>query len=58
MVFNWIYKYWVGAGTVQTVRFCGLKIVENTGEARQLLEAGFEYVCTTPEETRLFRKRK
>jgi integrase len=33
-------------------------IAKNTEEARQLLEAGFEYVCTTPEEIMLFRKRK
>lgn len=26
--------------------------------ARALIEAGFEYVCTTPNETMLFRKRK
>jgi hypothetical protein len=29
-----------------------------TEEAKQLLESGFEYVCTTPENIMLFRKRK
>jgi hypothetical protein len=33
--------------------------VANTAEeARKLIEAGFEYVCTTPEDLMLFRKRK
>jgi len=27
-------------------------------EARQLIESGFEYVCTTPENIMLFRNRK
>jgi hypothetical protein len=27
-------------------------------EAKDLVESGFEYVCTTPEELMLFRKRK
>jgi hypothetical protein len=27
-------------------------------EARKLIEDGFEYVCTTPEGTMLFKKRK
>jgi hypothetical protein len=27
-------------------------------EAKNLVESGFEYVCTTPEEVMLFRKRK
>ena len=30
----------------------------NVEEARKLIEAGFEYVCTTPENIMLFRKRK
>jgi integrase len=34
------------------------KATGDTEEARQLVEAGFEYVCTTPGETMLFRKRK
>ena len=34
------------------------KVATKTEEARQLLEAGFEYVCTTPEHIMLFRKRK
>ena len=31
---------------------------KTTEEAKQLVENGFEYVCTTPEELMLFRKRK
>ena len=31
---------------------------KTTEQAAQLIEAGFEYVCTTPEEAMLFRKRK
>ena len=31
---------------------------KTTEEAQKLVEAGFEYVCTTPQETMLFRKRK
>jgi hypothetical protein len=31
---------------------------KTTDEAQKLIESGFEYVCTTPEETMLFRKRK
>ena len=31
---------------------------KTTEEAQKLIESGFEYVCTTPEETMLFRKRK
>ena len=27
-------------------------------EAKDLIESGFEYVCTTPEEVMVFRKRK
>jgi len=34
------------------------KATKNTEEAKQLIEAGFEYVCTTPDEIMLFRKRK
>lgn len=29
-----------------------------TEDAKQLIEAGFEYVCTTPENIMLFKKRK
>jgi hypothetical protein len=29
-----------------------------TAEAKDLVESGFEYVCTTPENLMLFRKRK
>ena len=31
---------------------------KTTEEARELIESGFEYVCTTPENIMLFRKRK
>jgi integrase len=31
---------------------------KTTEEAKKLREDGFEYVCTTPEDTVLFRKRK
>lgn len=31
---------------------------KTTDQARQLIEGGFEYVCTTPQENMLFRKRK
>jgi hypothetical protein len=34
------------------------KANKNSEEARQLAEAGFEYVCTTPDEIMVFRKRK
>jgi len=34
------------------------KAIKDTEEARQLIENGFEYVCTTPDEIMLFRKRK
>ncbi len=34
------------------------KATKNSEEARQLIENGFEYICTTPEEIMLFRKRK
>jgi len=34
------------------------KATKNSEEARQLIENGFEYVCTTPDEIMLFRKRK
>lgn len=34
------------------------KIVKNTEEAKDLIEVGFEYVCTTPENLMVFRKRK
>jgi hypothetical protein len=27
-------------------------------EAKNVIESGFEYVCTTPEETMIFHKRK
>ncbi len=31
---------------------------KTTKEAKELLESGFEYICTTPEDVMLFRKRK
>ena len=34
------------------------KIARNAEEACKLVEAGFEYVCTTPENLMIFRKRK
>jgi len=34
------------------------KVARDAEEARQLVEAAFEYVCTTPENLMLFRKRK
>jgi len=34
------------------------KVARNAEEACQLVEAGFEYVCTTPENLMIFRKRK
>jgi hypothetical protein len=33
-------------------------IAKTTEEAKKLVEARFEYICTTPEETMLFRKRR
>jgi len=34
------------------------KTASNNTEATQLIEVGFEYVCTTPQDLMLFRKRK
>ena len=34
------------------------KIAKTAKEASELVEAGFEYICTTPESLMLFRKRK
>ena len=31
---------------------------KTTEEVKKLIETGFEYVCTTPEDLMLFRKRK
>jgi integrase len=31
---------------------------KTTSEAEKLVEAGFEYICTTPQDVMLFRKRK
>jgi len=31
---------------------------KTAGEAKQLVESGFEFVCTTPENVMLFRKRR
>jgi len=33
-------------------------VAKTTEKAEQLVEAGFEYVCTTPQDVMLFRKRK
>jgi hypothetical protein len=34
------------------------EVATNAQEACKLIEAGFEYVCTTPENIMIFRKRK
>jgi len=34
------------------------RIVSNAEDAKGLVETGFEYVCTTPQDAMLFRKRK
>lgn len=34
------------------------KVAKNAEEACELIEAGFEYVCTTPENLMIFRRRK
>jgi hypothetical protein len=31
---------------------------KTTSEAESLVKAGFEYICTTPQDVMLFRKRK
>ena len=33
-------------------------VAKTTKEARGLIDTGFEYVCTTPQDVMLFRKRK
>jgi hypothetical protein len=33
-------------------------VAKTAKEAKDLIESGFEYVCTTPEEAMVFRKRK
>ncbi len=33
-------------------------VAETTDDARKLLETDFEYICTTPGDAMLFRKRK
>ena len=35
-----------------------LSTAKTTKEAKELVEAGFEYICTTPQGVMLFRKRK
>jgi hypothetical protein len=35
-----------------------LATAKTTKEAEKLVEDGFEYVCTTPEDIMLFRKRR
>jgi len=34
------------------------KVAKNAEEACKLVEAGFEYVCSTPDEILIFRKRE
>ena len=34
------------------------RVAKNVEEAKNLIEAGFDYVCTTPDNVMLFRKRK
>ena len=34
------------------------KVAKTADEAKRLVESGFEYVCTTPENFMLFKKRK
>jgi hypothetical protein len=34
------------------------RVVKDAEEAKALVEVGFEYVCTTPQDTMLFKKRK
>jgi len=34
------------------------KVANNEKEARELIESGFEYITTTPNELMLFRKRR
>jgi hypothetical protein len=36
----------------------GSSTAKTTEEAKELVEAGFEYICTTPQDVMLFRKRK
>jgi hypothetical protein len=47
---------------IQLIEFKGdeyvSKVATNAEEALQLIEAGFEYICTSPEDLMLFRKRK
>ena len=33
-------------------------VAKTSNEAKELIESGFEYVCTTPENIMLFRKRE
>ena len=49
-----VYTHLVNLG--ETEYIC--KVAKNSFEAQQLIEAGFEYVCTTPEGLMLFRKPK
>ena len=34
------------------------KTAKTTKEAAELVKSGFEYICTTPQDVMLFRKRK
>jgi len=49
-----VYTHLVNLGETEYV----CKVAKNSLEAQQLIEAGFEYVCTTPEGLMLFRKPK
>lgn len=33
-------------------------VAKTAEEAKQLIESGFDYICTTPEQLMIFRKRK
>jgi integrase len=49
-----VYTQLIGFGEDEYVS----KAVQTAEEAKQLVEGGFDYVCTTPENVMLFRKRK
>jgi hypothetical protein len=49
-----IYTHLVDFGEEEYVT----KVAKNADEACQLIESGFKYVVTTPEELMIFKKRK
>ena len=49
-----VYTHLVDFGEEEFVT----KVAKNTDEACQLLESGFKYVLTTPEDHMIFKKRK